>query len=177
MWHPSLNSIKLFFISDFTPLCTLQLIRAHFYVKQKIFPWRDFMEIESPLIIFRLTISSFYDATLFCHRAYTYILGMYVHIYYLVMPLTWLARKSRETEYSEAACKQMLVIFSDNTHFLFMYIFFLVSHAKNFKNEKIICTYHNFWIKYCNWKKIIWEIDYISRQLTFVNHGNILLFL
>ena len=77
--HP-LILLNCIFISDFTPLCTLQLIRAHFYVKQKIFPWRDFMEIESPLIIFRLTISSFYDATLFCHRAYTYILGMYVHI-------------------------------------------------------------------------------------------------
>ena len=45
--HP-LILLNCIFISDFTPLCTLQLIRAHFYVKQKIFPWRDFMEIESP---------------------------------------------------------------------------------------------------------------------------------
>ena len=69
---------------------------------------------------------------------------MYVHI--LSSDAVNLIGKkiSWETEYSEAACKQMLVIFRDCSHFLFMYIF-LVSHAKNFKNEKIICsTYHNF---------------------------------
>ena len=69
-----------------------------------------------------------------------------MYIYYLVMPLTWLARKSRERLNTRrqlaSKCLSYLVII--RTFFVYVYFFAITTYTQFFKYEKIISTYHNF---------------------------------